>query len=292
MPFTHTRTFHVRHYECDGYGHVNNANYLHYMQEAAFDASAAAGFGLDRYNEMNRVWLVRDTDIEYSQPLKYGDSVEVKTWVADFRKVRSRRAYEMRNAATGELVAKAMTDWAFLNLDTLRPAAIPDELIRGFFPDGEPEDIPPRTKFPTQPEPPQGVFLLRRRVEWRDIDPMKHVNNATYLSYMDDAAFEIGRAHGWPSERYIAEGFVVLVRGHRIEYLQPATMDDELEISTWVSDLRHVTGIRHYAIRRLADGELLARASSRVAWVNLSTGRPARIPEHFVADFADNIVAV
>ena len=42
MALTHERTFRVRHYECDSYGHVNHANYLRYMQEAAFDASAAA----------------------------------------------------------------------------------------------------------------------------------------------------------------------------------------------------------------------------------------------------------
>ena len=52
MPLTHTRTFRVRHYECDAYGHLNNANYLRYMQETAFDASAAAGYDLERYNKL------------------------------------------------------------------------------------------------------------------------------------------------------------------------------------------------------------------------------------------------
>ena len=40
----HERAFRVRQYECDPYGHVNHANYLRYMQEAAFDASAAVGY--------------------------------------------------------------------------------------------------------------------------------------------------------------------------------------------------------------------------------------------------------
>ncbi len=46
VPFLE-RAFRVRSYECDGYGHVNHANYLRYMQEAAFDASAAAGYDLE-----------------------------------------------------------------------------------------------------------------------------------------------------------------------------------------------------------------------------------------------------
>ena len=79
MPLTHTRTFRVRYYECDTRGHVNHTNYLRYMQEAAFDASAAAGYDLARYEAMDRFWLVRATDIEIMRSLSYADSVQVKT---------------------------------------------------------------------------------------------------------------------------------------------------------------------------------------------------------------------
>ncbi len=73
MTLTHERTFRVRHYECDSYGHVNHANYLRYMQETAFDASASAGYDVERYHEINRTWLVRESDITYLVPLSYGD---------------------------------------------------------------------------------------------------------------------------------------------------------------------------------------------------------------------------
>ena len=151
MALIHERAFRVRQYECDAYGHVNHANYLRYMQETAFDASAAAGYDLDRYREIERAWLVRETDITYQQPLVYGDSVIVKTWVLDFRRVRSRRAYEMRHATSGELVAQATTDWVFLNDQTGRPETVPQEMIDGFFPDGPPDDVPPRERFPKAP---------------------------------------------------------------------------------------------------------------------------------------------
>jgi YbgC/YbaW family acyl-CoA thioester hydrolase len=69
MPLIHERTFRVRHYECDIYGHLNGTNYLRYMQEAAFDSAAAAGYGLSRHQEMGRLWLVRQSGIEYIRPL-------------------------------------------------------------------------------------------------------------------------------------------------------------------------------------------------------------------------------
>ena len=68
MPLTHTRTFRVRYYECDAHGHLNNANYLRYMQETAFDASEAAGYDLARYEAMERLWLVREFGYRVSAP--------------------------------------------------------------------------------------------------------------------------------------------------------------------------------------------------------------------------------
>ena len=36
--------FRVRHYESDALGHVNNAAYLHYLEQAAIEHSTAAGY--------------------------------------------------------------------------------------------------------------------------------------------------------------------------------------------------------------------------------------------------------
>jgi len=289
MPLTQMRTFRVRHYECDAYGHVNQANYLRYMQEAAFDASAAAGYDMDRYKAMGQHWLVRETDIEYLRPLRYGDSVQVKTWVADLRRIRSLRAYELRLAGSSELVARAHTDWVFLDSATLRPAPIPPEMMAAFFPEGLPDPAPPRPRFPSAPTPPPGVFQVRRRVEWRDIDPAQHVNNATYLAYLEDCGVQVAAAHGWPMARMQAEGFASVVRRHRIEYQQPAVLDDELELATWLSDVKRATAVRHYTVTRVSDGALLARARTLWVWVDLETGRPIRVPGAFLADFAPNI---
>lgn len=292
MPLIHERTFRVRFYECDVYGHVNHANYLRYMQETAFDASAAAGYDFSRYNEINRFWLIRETDITYMRPLTYGDSVVVKTWVLDFQRVRSRRAYELRDLATGEMVAQAHTEWVFLDRQSSRPVTIPAEMIEAFFPDGPPAEVPPREPFPKAPAPPPGVFKLRRCVEWRDIDGAQHVNNANYLAYLEECGVQVARAYGWPMARMMEAGFGIVARRYRIEYRQPAVPDDELELSTWVSDVKRATAVRHYTVRRADDGELLARAHVLWVWVDLATGRPIRIPAGFIDDFAPNISRV
>ena len=290
MSLIHERSFKVRHYECDAYGHVNHANYVRYMQEAAFDATAAAGYDTTRYEAMDRIWLVRHTDITYLYPLTYGDSVIVKTWVVDFRRVRSRRAYELRLASSGEIVARAMTDWVFLDRQSLRPVSIPAELRQAFVPDDPPAEVPPREPFPKAPPPPPGVFKMRLRVEWRDIDAAQHANNATYVTYLENCSVQVAASLGWPMRRMRAAGFGIIARRYRIEYLLPALQDDELELATWVSDVKRATAVRHYTIHRVADGALLARVHGLWVWVDLASGRPMRIPADFLADFAGNAV--
>ncbi len=86
-----------------------------------------------------------------------------------------------------------------------------------------------------------------------------------------------------------ANDFVILIRRHQIEYLQPALMHDNLEIAMWSFNVRGATAMRYHTITRMSDRELLVRAYSYSVWVNPATGRPIRIPERFLADTAHNI---
>jgi acyl-CoA thioester hydrolase len=121
MPAIHFETFQARYYECDAFGSLKFCNYLCWMQEAAFAASAAVGYDFSRYTEIGNLWLVRGTKIQFVRTLNYGDEVEIKTWVEDFRRFRSNRAYEFWMKNSGQLMAKATTDWVFLDPSTLKP---------------------------------------------------------------------------------------------------------------------------------------------------------------------------
>lgn len=259
MPQTHVRSFRVRHYECGPEGLVHAANYLRYMQEAAFDASAAAGYDMARYEAMGCHWLIRETVIDYFRPLHYGQVVEIKTWVADFRRVRSRRAYEFRLPGTGAPVARAHTDWVFLDTTTLRPATIPDEMRSAFFPEGPVAEAQPRERFPDV-SPPPGAFRQQRQVERRDLDPAGHVNNCVYVAYVE----ECGRQ--WAAARGHDPTGVLLPRQHSIEYRLPALPDDELELVTWAPEAGEGPVARYTLVQRPADGALLARTRSVEGW--------------------------
>lgn len=289
MPVIHTETFRVRYYECDALGHLNNVNFLRYMEEAAIRASSAVGYSPARYREMDRLWLARQTEIEYLRPLSYDDEVQIKTWVADFRGVRSKRMYEFTLTGSETPVARASTDWVFLQAQTGKPTAIPAEMADVFLPEGTPKDLPPRERFPIAPKPPPGVFCIHKRVEWRDIDQANHLNNAAYLAYTEDCGLQVASAYGWHPERMQREGFAIIARRHQIEYLTPALLNEELKIATWISNVKQTTAVRHYTVSRVSDSAILAQVNTLYVWVDPGSGRLVRIPQEFMADFEANL---
>lgn len=290
MPRFYTTTFPVRYYECDPYGHVNNANFLRYATETALQASAEAGYDWDQYTALGTVWLIREAGVEYLRPAQRGDTLTAKTWVSDFRRVRSRREVEIARAETGELCAKIFLDWVYLDAKTQQPARIPPELIRAFFPEGAPTQAARREAFPEPPPPPPGAYTAHRRVRWHQLDPAGHVNSAWYLSLIEDAVTEAAESVGWSLQRSSERGFAYFAREHRVEYLRPALMGADLAITTYISQIRRSSALRHYRIN-LASGELVARAQTLWVWVNTATGRPMQIPEDFKQDFAGQISA-
>ncbi|MFM8322615.1 MAG: acyl-CoA thioesterase [Chloroflexota bacterium] len=291
MPFTHTSTFRVRYYECDAYGHLNNANYLRYMQEAAFNASAAAGYGLEHYAGMQRIWLIRESELEFLRPLGYNQEAAVATQVADFRRVTSRRSYVFTRTGDPQEagpVATGWSDWVFMDTRLQRPARIPQALIDAFYPEGNPPDGM-GDPFPSLPPAPPGAFVQRRRVAWQEIDPVGHVNNANYAVYASDCGFAATEHFGWPWERLAQMGIGIYLRRLRVQYLQPALFGDELQISAWIYNARRSTAQRCYTITRVSDGALLAQVDTLSVWVSLQSGQPVRIPPQMRADFAPNI---
>lgn len=133
MPAIYEYTLTVPPESIDIQGHVNNLEFLRWMQTAAVEHSAAQGWTGERYRESGGGWVVRSHWIEYLQPVFSGDMVTVLTWVANFRKIRSLRKYRIVRGEDRTLLARAETDWAFIGLQHRVPRRIPPELAEAFI---------------------------------------------------------------------------------------------------------------------------------------------------------------
>ncbi len=129
----------------DGNGHVNNVAYVQWMQEAAIRHSDAAGCTA-LTTAVGATWVVRSHQVEYLSPCFAGDTVTVQTWVTNFSRVRSLRKYRFYRGGGKRVVARAETDWVFIDAKSGRARAIPDEIKRAFQvvpPAEEPPESPP-----------------------------------------------------------------------------------------------------------------------------------------------------
>ena len=76
-----------------------------------------------------------------------------------------------------------------------------------------------------------------------------------------------------------------VVREHKIESLFPAFAGEELEIRTWVENIRRVRSLRQYEFVRKADGKTLVRGETDWVFVDVRFGTPRQVPREVVQVF-------
>jgi len=123
--------------DIDEMNHANNVCYIRWMQEAAIGHSTHNGWSTERYLTSQWAWVARRHTIDYLQPAFLGDELIVRTWVAEFKHVRSRRKYMVVRKSDGTILATAETHWAFVSTVTRHPIKIPQEVCTCFIPVGE-----------------------------------------------------------------------------------------------------------------------------------------------------------
>lgn len=70
----------IRFSDCDLFGHLNNARYLDYFNNARQDhLKAAYGMDLQDYYQQGLGWLVANHDISYLRPAAFNETVYIET---------------------------------------------------------------------------------------------------------------------------------------------------------------------------------------------------------------------
>ena len=132
MPAVHIKPLRVEEDSIDVHGHVNNQEYLRWMQEAAIEHSARQGWPMERYLEAGASWYVKSHFIEYLRPALLGDELLACTWIAGMdSRVSPRRTVFLRRTDR-RILARAETRWIFVDLASGLPQMIPAALRAAF----------------------------------------------------------------------------------------------------------------------------------------------------------------
>jgi acyl-CoA thioester hydrolase len=114
--------------DIDLLGHANNVSFVRWVQDVAVAHSAALGLDLEAYRRLGGVFVVVRHEVDYLRPAFRGDAIELRTWISDLMAAKCNRATELCRTTDGELLARALTTWGFVELATGRPLRMPDEV--------------------------------------------------------------------------------------------------------------------------------------------------------------------
>lgn len=131
MPQIYQYTLTVPDHAVDINDHVNNIEYLRWMQDAAVLHSDAQGCTRATI-DAGATWVVRTHHIKYLRPAFAGEEIAVLTWVADFRRVHSLRKYRIVRIRDNVTLVEGETDWVFVDARTGRLRPIPQNVIDSF----------------------------------------------------------------------------------------------------------------------------------------------------------------
>lgn len=112
-------------------GHVNNLEYLRWMQYAAILHSDNQGC-TKATKAAGATWVIRTHWIEYLRPAFAGEQLIVLTWVSDFRRVQSLRKYRIIRVKDNAVLVEGETDWVFVDAKTGRLRSIPKNVMDAF----------------------------------------------------------------------------------------------------------------------------------------------------------------
>jgi acyl-CoA thioester hydrolase len=106
-------------------------------------------------------------------------------------------------------------------------------------------------------------FSVELPVQFRDIDVMGHVNNATYLQYMETARVELARRLGEVRDGFRAS---FIVASARCEFKRPIREERRITVSAWVSRIGDRSWDLDYTIRGLRGVEFAIGRTTQVAY--------------------------
>jgi acyl-CoA thioester hydrolase len=129
QPFIHERV--AVHGEIDGYGHVNNAVYVAWLDDCAWAHSISRDISPELCRSLNRGMAVWRTQINYLGAALEGDRIQVATWpVRNDGKLRIERRFQIRRASDGETLLRALLHYVCIDLHSGRARRMPEEFTR------------------------------------------------------------------------------------------------------------------------------------------------------------------
>lgn len=114
-------------------------------------------------------------------------------------------------------------------------------------------------------------------VRYGDLDPQGHVNNAKYLTYMEQARVAYIRYLGvWKGDSFLDIG--IILAEVRVTFLKPITLGMDVRVAVRVSRLGNKSLTMEYRLENEPGGEQLASGDSVLVAYDYNSGKTIPVP--------------
>ncbi|MCO5094726.1 MAG: acyl-CoA thioesterase [Lysobacteraceae bacterium] len=130
----------------------------------------------------------------------------------------------------------------------------------------------------TDTAPAQSEFQFRIAVRWGDLDAYNHVNNASYLRYLEET--RVQWLHTFTSD-WDAMGAAPVMAAVQLNYRAPIGWPAELVVTQKISRIGNTSLTIEHRIES-ADGRVLhADGHVVLVWIDRTSGQPVPLPDFF-----------
>lgn len=297
-------TLKTAHSDLDSFGHVNNAHYLRYCEQARLDLFGKLLNGIEDMYQYGILIVATGVRARFLLPLGHSRTIQITTRQVEARRLKGtfEHAIREKNQDGNPVAFACQFDWGLIPVagswKKVDPKALAglrkrmERLTQGKlfpFPGGLLNAGPPADmkKIPEKDRPRPVVYETRAE-PWQ-MDSLGHANNAFFASYLECGRWAFFRELGMRMDREALglmgmeasrdEGQFILSR-MSLDFTRPVLIFEPLRVLTWLTDLRPGRFYLYQEVRG-EDGTLFCRSRSEASYIRASTGRPGRMPEDF-----------
>lgn len=124
----HTMDVTIYYEDTDCGGVVYYANYLRYMERARTEFLASRGYAVKKLMDEGTIFMVLRVEIDYKSPARYGDTIEIETWVKDVKRVTMVFEHVMREKSSKRVFVECKAKVVYVDPNG-RPKRLPEAYV-------------------------------------------------------------------------------------------------------------------------------------------------------------------
>lgn len=120
------------------------------------------------------------------------------------------------------------------------------------------------------------LFRMLLQLRWRDLDAFEHVNNSTFLTYLEEARVRWFDSIDGP---WVTDEFAPLLAAVQLNYRRPLAYPSQIAVELYLDKVGTSSLTIGHAIASADGAALYCDGNAVMVWVDRASGRPRPLPE-------------